>query len=147
MEKEEDQEVRGKRVAQYLETHIKQSGLSQTEIASLLGYSKPNIITMFKQNRTPFPIAKVPLMAKILDVPAIELLRLVMSEYNPENWAVIERVAGESTLSANESAILSVIRKAAGSSDVRPVGEEETKELQALVNKWKIRAEASKNGA
>ena len=46
---------------------IERSGLSQTEIARQLGYSNPNMITLFKRGNTRVPAGKVVPLADLLD--------------------------------------------------------------------------------
>ena len=47
------------------------------------------MITMIKKGRTKLPLSKVAAMARALDVDPGYLLRLAMSEYDAEAWAVI----------------------------------------------------------
>lgn len=76
-------------VAQYLTYHINKSDKTQRQIALEIGYTKPNIITMFKQGLTKLPLEKVGPLAKSLDVPADELFFKVMTEYMPETFEAI----------------------------------------------------------
>lgn len=71
-------------VAQYLSGAIGISGKTQRQIAQEIGYENPNVITMFKQGKTRLPVYKVPVVASSLGVDPTDLLRIVLSEYEPE---------------------------------------------------------------
>lgn len=123
------------KVAKLIEELIENSGKKQKEISEELGYEKPNIITMFKQGQTRLPIPKVPLMAKALDVDPVYLLRVVMEEYEPETWAVIESLIGGAP-STSEREVLATFRSICGKRDVKPTPEEK-KELAEMFKGWK----------
>lgn len=96
--------------AQYLAQQIELSGKKQREIAEALGYERPNIITMFKQGSTKVPIEKVPALAKVLGLDPAHLLSLAMQEYLPDVYKTVQETFGR-TVSANEYAIIQVIRE------------------------------------
>jgi hypothetical protein len=101
------------RVAQFLAQQIALSPKKQNEIASEVGYDKPNVITMIKQGKTKLPLAKVGPMARALGIDPVHLLRLVLQEYYPENWQVLEGLIGERLVSADELALVKLVRAAA----------------------------------
>jgi transcriptional regulator len=115
-------------------------GKTQTEIAKELGYEKPNIITMFKQGRTKLPLPKVVPLAKSLGIDPVHMLRIVMAEYSPDTWEVLEEIVGQKLVSTSEQETLKVIREVAGDLEVAPKTAEEVKELKELVTKWKKKA-------
>jgi transcriptional regulator with XRE-family HTH domain len=82
-------------VAEYITRAIDLSGKSQAELCDALGYPNRNVITMFKQGRTKLPVNRVRALAIALGVDPAVLLRLVMNEYSPEAWQVIEDTLGE----------------------------------------------------
>lgn len=122
-------------VAQFLNAQIGVCGVSQKEIATHLGYSKPNIITMFKQGLTKLPIEKVALMAEVLGVDPMRLLKLVLTEYTPGVWETIQEVVGFAA-TENEREIIEVVRKATNDSDPK-MTEDKKKRLAALVKTLK----------
>lgn len=124
-------------VAQFITLRIDNSPKSQTEIAAQLGYPNPNIITMFKQGRTKVPLTKVAELAKALEMDPVHLLRIVMTEYSPETWAVLERVLGHNLVTDTEMRVVKILRDVAGELDVAPTEGEQTDELKELVKKWK----------
>lgn len=71
---------------------------TQKQIAAELGYTKPNIITMFKQGLTNLPINKVELMAKAIHADPVYLLRLALEEYMPEAYETITKILGETSM-------------------------------------------------
>lgn len=130
-------------VADYVTQQIMLSGKSQKEIAEEIGYQKPNIITMFKKGDTKVPINKVSELATALGVDPVHFLRVVLTEYSPSTWEVLEKIMGTTMVSENELSVLSVIRKVSGGIDIAPETDEEKMELAKLAEKWKKR-EATK---
>lgn len=124
-------------VAEYLTAQIKLRGKSQLEIASECGFDKPNMITMIKQGKSKLPISKIGLMAKSLGIDPTHLYMLVMSEYEPENWKVIQdSVLKQPVITANELEILKVIR-GANVIDPKIRTDEEKRALLDVVNSFK----------
>lgn len=105
------------KVAQYLTAQIQISGLKQKDIADALGYTKPNIITMFKQGLTKLPIEKVGVTAKALGVDPVYLMRVAMNDYMPGTYNAIVSVFGQEPLSKNELAIINEVRKLSNGAD------------------------------
>ncbi|WP_374335294.1 hypothetical protein [Methyloversatilis sp.] len=134
-------------VAEFLEQRINMCGKSQKEIADEMGYEKPNIITMFKQGKTRLPINKVYDAAVALEVEPMTLLRLALSEYMPETWAVIEQVIGNSIVTEEEQEILSLVRSNSGGLPLKPETEEEILEFKNMVRAWKKRSDAHADAA
>lgn len=68
---------------------LERSGLKQTEVAEALGYSNPNIITMFKTGRTAIPGHVVPRMATLFGAdPKAASMRWLASR-EPEIHSVL----------------------------------------------------------
>lgn len=78
-----------KTVAEYLTFHINNSEKTQRQIALEIGYTKPNIITMFKQGSTKLPLDKVGPLAKALEIEPEDLFLKVMTEYMPETFEAL----------------------------------------------------------
>jgi hypothetical protein len=100
------------KVSEYITRQVALCGKPQTQIASEAGFDKPNIITMFKTGATKLPIPRVAVLAKALGVDPIFLLRLAMSEYQPDNWAAIESILTQPVLTENELEIIQLVRSA-----------------------------------
>lgn len=99
-----------KTVAEYLTAAIESSDLAQKDIATALGYDKPNMITMLKKGLTKLPLNKVGPLAKVLGLDASHLLRRVMLEYYPETWDAIQEIIEAPPLSDNEMEMINVVR-------------------------------------
>lgn len=99
-------------VVEYLNAQIALCGKSQVEIASDVGYDKPNLITMIKQGKTKLPINKVEAFAKSLGVDPMNLLRIVMGEYSPDAWKVIESILGNEVITQAEMNLVQLYREA-----------------------------------
>ena len=80
------------KVAKVFDAAVNNSHKSQIQIASEIGFGKPNMISMIKQGSSKLPISKVQLAAESLGLDARELLTLCMEEYLPEEWHVIKDV-------------------------------------------------------
>ena len=83
-----------KTFAEHLTKLIERSPKTQREIALECGYSKSNLITMFKQGLTKVPIEAVPKLAKALDEDPAVLLRMALREYMPAALKTIEEYLG-----------------------------------------------------
>ena len=115
------------RIALFLSKRIDQLAArkNQREIATEIGYDKPNMISMFKRGETKIPLEKIPLLAKSLEVDPAHLFRMAVEQYWPGLHAVIQEVFGH-VVSDNESVIIKEIRKLTDNGDP-PM----TKELKA----------------
>lgn len=99
-------------VAEYLTAQIDLCGKAQLEIAKECGFGNANIITMFKQGKSKLPVSRIGAIAKALNVDALYLFTLVMSQYEPETWQVIEEsIFKQPLLSRNELEIIEVLRE------------------------------------
>lgn len=79
-------------VAIYINSNISKTGKRQKEIAREAGFTSPNVLSMIKTGEMKLPLARVPALAKAMEVPAQELLRLVLRQDYPEVWSVISEV-------------------------------------------------------
>lgn len=93
---------------------------TQKQIAAELGYTKPNIITMFKQGLTNLPLNKVEAMAKAIHADPVYLLRLALQEYMPEGYETITKILGDTAMySEMEKAIIKEMRQHAKDGDIK----------------------------
>lgn len=95
-----------KTVAEYLTFHINNSEKTQRQIALEIGYTKPNIITMFKQGATKLPLDKIGPLAKALEITPDELFFKVMTEYMPETFEALSPFLCGQMLSKDELEML-----------------------------------------
>ncbi len=89
------------KTAAFLARAIHFSGKTQAEIARQAGFPKPNILSMLKQGQSRVPIERIPALADACMVDSAYFLRLALSEYHPEVFAVIVDTIGE-PLTENE---------------------------------------------
>jgi hypothetical protein len=129
-------------VAQFLDNAINMSGKTQIEIATEIGYDKPNIITMFKQGKTRLPINKIGTVAVALGVDPVHMLRLALSEYLPETWEVIEQVFNDKLVTEEELTVINIMRSEGGGLPVQPSSKEDIDEVKVMVRKWRKNFEA-----
>src|SRR5260370_34113677 len=101
-------------VAEFLTGAIGLSGKTQRQITDDIGYDNPNILTLFKQGKTKLPVNKVKLMAQSLGVEPTRLLRIVMTEYMPDAWQVIDDLVGDKIISQDERGVLSLAETCTG---------------------------------
>lgn len=98
-------------VAKFLSEQIDQSPKSQREIAEAIGFSNPNIITMFKQGHTKVPLTRVGALAAVLGIDSAHLMRMVLEEYMPETWQAVEQAMSRMMLSEDEERLVRVFRE------------------------------------
>lgn len=97
-------------VATYLARKINRSKKTQKQIAREAGFPAPNVLSMIKSGETKLPLPRVPALAKSLEIDAGELLRLCLAEYEPEVFAVLERVRPISVISDAEIDLIRAVR-------------------------------------
>lgn len=97
-------------ISEYIHDKIDTCKLKQNEIAEMLGYDNPNVITMFKQGRTKLPVYIIPKLAKIIEVDPAIMLDKVMSVYEPEKYDAIKEILGD-PISEDERDIINALRK------------------------------------
>jgi transcriptional regulator with XRE-family HTH domain len=103
---------------------------TQRDIARELGYTNPNIISMFKAGETKVPLEKIPALAKALHVDPGHLFRIAMEQYWPKLQATISEIFGRIASANEEELFLTAWRQATGGSDPAP-----TEKLKALFNR------------
>jgi transcriptional regulator with XRE-family HTH domain len=105
-------------VAEYLTRAIDMSQKTQAEICDALGYPNRNVITLFKQGKTKLPINKVRAMAIVLGLDPANLLRMVMNEYMPDAWRVIEEVVGDRLVTRSQQEFERLALEETGNADL-----------------------------
>lgn len=101
-------------VAEFLTKVINASGKTQTEICYEIGYTKPNIITMFKQGKTKVPLDKIGPLARSLGVDGRDFFRMVLGEYMPETLAALSPFIDTPIKTHQEHILLESFRAACG---------------------------------
>lgn len=98
-------------VASFINYCLLLCGKKQLEIAEEVGFNKPNIITMIKQGKTPLPKDKILRFARALGVDPLLLAKKVYSEYSPVEWEMLEQMLGQPILTADELAVVAILRE------------------------------------
>jgi hypothetical protein len=110
----------GTRMARFLNNHI--DGLfpliTQREIATVLGYDRPNIISMFKTGQTKVPFEKIPALAQVLSVDPTFLMQLALEQYWPDRFDILKPMFTR-MMTANEQALVDQLRAEAGGEDYK----------------------------
>ncbi len=108
------------RMVQFLAKHLDSvyPGVDQTDIARALGYTQPNIISMFKTGRTRVPLEKIPDLAKVIKVDPVFLMRLALEQYWPGKLSVLACMFAN-LVSDNERDLVNMCRDALGDVDYR----------------------------
>lgn len=84
--------------------------LTNVEVARRLGYERANVIAMMRTGSMKVPLNKVPDLARLIGVDPRALLRRVLLEYDPALWKTVQCIFGTGTLSANEQALIDLLR-------------------------------------
>jgi predicted DNA-binding transcriptional regulator AlpA len=108
-------------LATFLTEHQNRLTKSDEQMAEALGFSRASIYTLIKEGKMKMPTSKVPLIARALDVPAQDVLTVLLTEYDPELLAVINKAWGPTQLTAGEKKLLSAYRTLAKGHDVEPL--------------------------
>src|ERR1700674_5610566 len=96
-------------IAIYLDKQIDalKGAKTQREIASEIGYDRPNMISMFKRGESKVPFEKIPALAKALKVDPAHLFRLALEQSWPGMHDTIDQIFGSlSAASSNEEEII-----------------------------------------
>jgi len=99
-----------KRSNKYLSNLLNRSKYTQIQIAKMAGFKRPNFLSMMKDGTSKIPVSRVPALSRALNTDPKIFLRLVMEDYFPEEWKVIESTLGH-IMTDNEVEIIDYIRK------------------------------------
>jgi len=97
-------------LADFIRNEIDNSDLSQKELAQMVGFNSPNIITMIKLGNSKLAINRIPKLAKALNIDPAVLLDKAYTEYDPETYAAIIEVLGK-PITVVERDILRVVNE------------------------------------
>src|SRR5271155_4015453 len=84
---------------------------TQREIATEIGYDKPNMISMFKRGEARVPLEKIPLLAKAMEVSPTHLFRLALEQYWTGMRDVIAEMFGRIATENEEKLLLTKWRE------------------------------------
>lgn len=111
--KSEPRSGRGYALANWLNENLdEKSSLNYQELADALGYSRPNIISMWRSGNTRVPLQKLAPLAKLLNVDFLHLLRLWHEQYADEEGYNQIEAALNRMASPSEAQFLGGLRQA-----------------------------------
>lgn len=99
-------------VSAFIARHIdiqQKAGRSLADIARDAGFTRANVISMFKSGTAKVPLARVPMLAASLNVQPATLFRLAMLQHWPELHHVVAKLFGDVT-TPNERELLGLLR-------------------------------------
>jgi hypothetical protein len=96
-------------------------GLSNQEICTAIGFEREIVLTLFKAGTMKMPLAKIPLLAAVLQIDAAELLKVALRESDPALATLIEETFNPLHLSATEVDMIKHQRKGSGDAVGAPI--------------------------
>lgn len=98
-------------VAKFLSEQIDLSPKTQREIAELVGFETPNIISVLKEGHMKVPVSRIETLATVLGINPSYFIRMVLEEYMPETWEAVECSLGCMILSEEEERLVRTYRE------------------------------------
>lgn len=98
-------------VADLITIRMSDLDIKNTDLAAALDYPVANVISMMKSGSMRLPESKIVAAADKLQIDRAMLLRKVLNENNPRLWDVIDKILGPKLISANEIALLNLVRE------------------------------------
>ena len=108
--------VKKSMVSEFISHRLQVSEKTQKEIAAEAGYAHPNFLSMIRQGTSKVPVAAAPRLARALGVSPKHLTRLVMQEYQPEIWEVLESTFALG-VTENEATLVKHLREKTSNTD------------------------------
>lgn len=105
------------RLAKLLDKRMQELGMTQQEVADIVGFKNRNMLTIIKNGDGKLALERVPAMAKALKVEPRFLFRLALEQtYSNE---IVQAIIGmiETSYSENERRIIDHIRKVTDEAD------------------------------
>ena len=105
-------------VKDVLKIRLKDLGIKNVELAHSLGYPNGNVIAMMKGGSMRLPANKASMAAKMLQVDPLFLLGKIVTERDPDLWDAISALSGTCLVTANELALITLVRSQLDGHDV-----------------------------
>ena len=105
-------------VKEIIKSRLKDLDLKNTDLQKALDYPRPNVIAMMKKGTMRLPASKAVIAAKLLEVDPVFLLSKVIAESDADLWDVISLVMADRLITANEMAILTLLRQLLNGQDL-----------------------------
>lgn len=94
-----------------LKTRMDELGLSNSDVQKELGYPKPNVIAMMRNNTMRIPINKAGKLARLLQVDPQYFIIKVLEESDAALADVLRESIGESLVTSNELKLINKVRE------------------------------------
>jgi hypothetical protein len=105
---------------------------NQKEIADMVGYPNPNVVTMLKNNTAKLAIDRVPEMARALEVDPALLMRLALEQfYEKTTVQMLENTFR--TMSRAEAEVIEIFRDETDDKDLK-INEGQKNDLRKIFN-------------
>lgn len=105
----------GYKLAEWLNDNLDRlTTLTNDQIATRLGYTRPNIISMWRTGRTRIPLEQLSPLGEILGVELMFLLPLWLEQYMDKKGYKEVEAASKRLVSEEEAAFLDRVRKITG---------------------------------
>ena len=106
------------KMAQFLDERIGEleGTITLSEIARNIGFPNANIISMFRADQAKVPLDKIPVLAEVLQVDLVNLMRLGLEQYWPDERDSIAMVFSR-IVTDNEFKLIQEIRAHTRDSD------------------------------
>ena len=95
---------------QFIRSAIEASDKSQSELADLVGYNKPDMIAQLKVGRVKLALDRVPAMATALKIDQLDLFKIALTQFFDEATCSLLLNTIEAGISPIEREILEIIR-------------------------------------
>lgn len=96
-------------------------GLTDQQLCEALGFEREIVLSLIKAGTMKMPLTKIPALAKALKLDAAGLMRVALSESDPELSKAIEEVFNPLGLSATEMNLIKHLRKLSGDQAGAPI--------------------------
>lgn len=107
-------------VAQLIRERVAQVSKTPSRIADEVGLNSPNLLQLVCEGRAKLPVQHVQAVASALGIDPVHLMRLVVTEYLPGVWEVVEQALQGTALTTNERKLVDAYRQVTGNSDAVP---------------------------
>jgi hypothetical protein len=105
-------------VRELIALHKSRMGYKNVELASLLNYSAPNVISMLESGMMKLPMNKVALTAQVLQIDPLYLAMRVDAENGFSLTSILEAVSKRTPVTLNEEVLIRALRAAVNGRDV-----------------------------
>lgn len=108
------QQPAGMTVAEYLDAQISLRQMTLAQLSKDIGgVLKPNMLSMIRAGHAKLPTIHVGRVARALGIDPMFFMKMVLEEYQPENWQAIQETFGsQPVLTRNEMDLIKAIRAA-----------------------------------